>query len=83
MRWIGFVPLAIVLFLPEPSFSQEWIEYKNAEEGFSINFPGEPTVQTTTYVSESGETLPAAFTQPWRVRPDTPSPSSTTIRSRA
>ncbi len=59
MRLTGFVPLTIILILSEASFSQEWIEYKNSEEGFSINFPGEPTVQTTTYLSEGGEVLPA------------------------
>ena len=59
MRLIRFVPLLIILFLSETSVAQEWIEYKNSEEGFSINFPKEPAVRTTTYLSENGEALPA------------------------
>ncbi len=59
MRLIRFVPLLIILFLSETSVAQEWIDYKNSEEGFSINFPKEPAVRTTTYLSENGEALPA------------------------
>ena len=59
MRLIGFVPLLTIFFLSETSFAQEWIEYKNGEEGFSINFPEEPAVRTTAYTAEDGEDLPA------------------------
>jgi len=47
------------LSLAQNSFAQEWIEYINREDRFQINFPGQPTVQSTTYPTESGEQVPA------------------------
>jgi len=59
MRLIGLIPAALILFISGPSFAQDWIEFADQAERFSVNFPGEPTVQATTYKSEDGGTLPA------------------------
>ena len=41
------------------AFAQGWIEYRDLERGFGVNFPGEPTVEDTTWESQFGATLPA------------------------
>ena len=42
-----------------PAQSQEWGLYLSADDLFSIDFPGEPSVRETTYETEYGITLPA------------------------
>lgn len=52
--------LAVTLTLaPASGFAQEWTEFVSARDGFRVNFPGAPTVQDTTHLSEFGYTLPA------------------------
>jgi hypothetical protein len=41
------------------AFAQSWIEYTNLEDRFSVNFPGEPTVEDTTYTSQYEAEYPA------------------------
>lgn len=56
------VPLLALIFVVSLSgslFAQEWSLYVNTDDGFKINFPGEPTVTATTWVSEQGYNLPA------------------------
>lgn len=48
----------LILLLSGPSFGQ-WIEYPNIEDGFFINFPGEPSVEEITWESEYEATFPA------------------------
>ena len=50
---------ALGLSLTVPAAAQEWIEYQNNQEGFKVNFPGQPKVTDTTWKSEFGYTLPA------------------------
>ena len=50
--------LLILLGLISAS-AQEWTDFVSREDGFRVNFPGEPNVTTTTYTSEYGATLPA------------------------
>jgi hypothetical protein len=57
MRTIAVAVLA--LSLATPAFAQEWEEFVSAEDGFSINFPGKPTIENTTYTSQFGADLPA------------------------
>jgi hypothetical protein len=59
MRLIPLVSAAILLLLPGPSFAQDWIEYGSRNDFFTVNFPGDPQVADTTYMSEYGLTLPA------------------------
>ena len=60
MRNRGF-PLSAILMLALPglAFAQGWIEYANVEEGFFVNFPGEPTAEQTTWETEFGAAMPA------------------------
>ncbi len=50
---------AVVLSMAVPAAAQDWIEYENKQEGFKVNFPGQPKVTETTWKSEFGYTLPA------------------------
>ena len=38
---------------------EEWVEYRNVDDGFSVAFPGEPRVTSTTWKTELGFVLPA------------------------
>jgi len=60
MRTAVIPLLAILLLLASVlSHAQGWIEYRNIEEGFGVNFPGEPTVEEFVWHSEYGADLPA------------------------
>ena len=50
---------ACVLLLSGPAFAQEWKGYASRQDGFTANFPGDPTITDTTYTSEFGADLPA------------------------
>src|SRR5204863_7150191 len=53
MRISRLVAAACVLLVARPLFAQkEWIEYKNMDDHFAINAPGEPMVEKTSWVSE-------------------------------
>ena len=58
MRLIPFVLAATMMLLPGPAAAQEWIEYVNKTDFFSVNFPHEPKVEEITYVSAQGAPLP-------------------------
>jgi hypothetical protein len=57
MRLISLVP-AFVLFIAGPASAQEWIEYVNKDDLFSVNFPAQPEVKDITWSTEYGITLP-------------------------
>jgi hypothetical protein len=60
MRVISAVAAAFVLSLVTPALAQEdWDNYKFPEDGFEVNFPGKPNVQTTTWASQYRYNLPA------------------------
>ena len=43
---------AIVLALVAPAVAQEeWNEFASREDGFSVNFPGQPRVEETTWTT--------------------------------
>ena len=54
-------PIFFALLLMSPGFAsaQEWQEYVSRQDGFSVNFPGQPRVTETTWRSQLGYTLPA------------------------
>src|SRR5262245_10882191 len=58
MRLIPFVLAATIGLIPAPAAAQEWIEYVNQTDFFSVNFPHDPKVETITYVSAQGAPLP-------------------------
>ena len=53
------IPAALILLLSPPAFAQEWTRFVSAEDGFSANYPGQPKVETTTYMTEYRQQLPA------------------------
>ena len=61
MRVVKLTSATLALSLSTPVFSQgfSWTEYVSQEDHFSISFPGEPTVEETTYPTEYRITLPA------------------------
>ena len=58
MRVISLV-VTSVLWLSGSAFAQDWDNYVNTQDGFSVNFPGAPRVTETTFKSEYGADLPA------------------------
>jgi hypothetical protein len=59
MRMAPMISAVLVLSLAGAAFAQEWAEYINPEDGFRVNFSGQPKVTETTYKSEYGADLPA------------------------
>jgi len=60
MRVIPWIAAVLTLALVTPAFAQEeWDNFKFPEDGFEVNFPGKPLVQTTTYTSQYRYQLPA------------------------
>ena len=64
IRIVAFVAL---LPLPSSVLAQEWTEYVDRTERFSINFPGQPTISEATYPPQRGAPVRArVFTvQAW------------------
>ena len=50
---------AMVLVMSASASAQEWIEFASREDGFTCNFPGQPTIAETTFRSQFGADLPA------------------------
>ena len=59
MRFAAGSLIALFLLAAVPSFAQAWAEYRNTDEGFLVNLPGEPTVEAVTYTTQSGASVPA------------------------
>jgi hypothetical protein len=50
---------ALALFFTNAALADDWKEYENRDYSFTIHFPVEPTVETTTYRAADGRTFPA------------------------
>jgi hypothetical protein len=59
MRSIARILATVLLLASAPVFAQGWSEYRNTEEGFLVNMPGEPRAETIRYTTESGASVPA------------------------
>jgi hypothetical protein len=59
MRFVALGTAALSLLLAGTAFAQEWIEYSNRSDFFTINFPAEPKVKEITYLTEYSISLPA------------------------
>ena len=59
MRAMSLLSAALFLSVAAPGASQQWIEFASTEDRFTINFPHEPRVESTTYTSEFSAALPA------------------------
>jgi hypothetical protein len=51
MRIASCILAAAIMFAPLPALAQDWINYFDYEQRFSVNLPGEPTIEDTTIVS--------------------------------
>jgi len=49
---------ASALLLSTPATAQEWIEYASRTDMFTVNFPGQPTVQDINWETEYRITIP-------------------------
>ncbi len=52
MNVLKLIPAALLLFYTSTASAQNWFEYENLEDLFSVNFPVEPVVTETPYISE-------------------------------
>ncbi|MEE8438296.1 MAG: hypothetical protein V3S07_01825 [Micropepsaceae bacterium] len=59
MRIASCILAAIITLTPIPALAQDWINYFDTEQRFSVNLPGEPTIEDTTIVSLRSGTYPA------------------------
>jgi hypothetical protein len=60
MRIAGFMAAGIALVLSGPVYAQtNWEEFTDREQHFTVNFPGEPKVESIPYKTEKGTSLPA------------------------
>jgi len=58
MRLNRIPTAAFILCLSTPAFAQDWIDYVNKEDRFTVNFPGQPQVEAITWPSEYGMVFP-------------------------
>jgi hypothetical protein len=59
MRFAAGALAIVLLLVSAPGSAQGWAEYRNTEEGFLVNMPGEPRAETIRYTTESGASVPA------------------------
>jgi len=59
MRFVSLIPAVLALFFANAACAQEWDEYVNRENFFTVNFPGEPTMQEVPYMTAKGTKLTA------------------------
>jgi len=78
MRTVSLMSAALTLFVSAPLLAQglTWTEYESRPDFFSVNFPGEPTIDEFTYPTEYRITLPGRV---YRFDTDTHSYSATVI----
>src|SRR5712671_6093063 len=57
MRLIAFILAAIAV--SAPAAAQTWKEYNDPDRSFTVMFPADPQIQTTTYEVADGRTVPA------------------------
>ena len=58
MRLTSLVAVLCGLLLAQPALAQEWTEYANRVDRFTVPAPGAPTVETITWDSEYGAQFP-------------------------
>ena len=56
MRRLALIA-AIILSAAGATLAQEWMDYENKEDRFTVNFPGQPKVEPVTWPSEYGATF--------------------------
>jgi hypothetical protein len=58
LRCLSVLVPAVFLFMSGPGYAQEWIEYASRSDMFTVNFPGQPTVQDISWETEYRITIP-------------------------
>jgi hypothetical protein len=58
MRAFTFA-IAFMLATAGLASAQDWIEYQNIEDGFKLDFPGQPKITDTFWATEQGYIIPA------------------------
>ena len=56
---VAWVALVLALAVAVPAAAQDWTEYQNIQDGFKINFPGQPQITESKWTTEFGYVLPA------------------------
>ena len=59
MRLRPFLSAALILWMCAPALAQEWKEFAFQPDRFTCNFPGDPKITETTFMSQFGHRLPA------------------------
>jgi hypothetical protein len=59
MRIARLIPALVIACIAGPALAQEWFDYVNKEDKFSVNLPAQPRVEKFTYISEYDSKLPA------------------------
>ncbi len=59
MRWTAIAPAFLAVTLGSSALAQEWTDYIAKEDFFSVDFAAPPTIDTFTYTTEYGSTVPA------------------------
>ena len=58
LRCLRVLVPAVLLFMSGAGYAQEWIEYASRSDMFTVNFPGQPTVQDINWETEYRITIP-------------------------
>ena len=58
MRFVSLIPAALALTFAAPAYAQNWDEYTDREQHFTVNFPGDPKVESITYKTRKGTAFP-------------------------
>jgi hypothetical protein len=53
------IAAALALFFTNAALADDWKEYANRDYSFTVDFPGTPTVEATTYGTSDGRSFPA------------------------
>jgi hypothetical protein len=56
---VRLIPILLAFFFTGSAMAGDWKEYENPDYSFTIHFPADPTVATTTYQAADGRTFPA------------------------
>jgi hypothetical protein len=61
MRLIAFIvaSIAIAAIVPHPAAAQGWVEYAYPGDAFTVAFPADPKIETTTYQAADGRLIEA------------------------
>jgi hypothetical protein len=56
---VRLIPILVALFFAGFAVAEDWKEYENSDYSFTIHFPVDPTVETSTYLAPDGRSFPA------------------------